>query len=126
MSLDMGEAENEYPPRNKAAAPHRLPHPSRRGLLRHFSISPAPAWRSFDLRSGYRHLRVPIRREFPLYPRSSPHDCRAANLRPPNRGTFLVRKPPRKQTATLPCRGGAALVTLDRIGCARNRVPRPV
>src|SRR5262249_39311850 len=113
MSPDTGEAESEYPPRNKAATPPRFPYPFRCGLLRHSSISPAPAWRSFDLRNGCRHLQVPIRREFPLCPRSSPRGYREASLRPPNPDTFLVRKPSRKQTATLPCPQADEPATLD-------------
>src|SRR5436190_20193407 len=122
MSPDTGEAENEYPPRNKAATPPRFPHPSPCGPLRHFSISRAPAWRSFDLRNGCRHPRVPILREFPLCPRSSPHGYPEANLQLLNPGTFLVRKRLRKQTATLPCPQGGEPATLDETGCARNRV----
>src|SRR5215216_3381899 len=113
MSPGKDEVGNEYLPRNKAVTPPRFPHPSRRGPLRHLSISPAPAWRSFDLRNGCRRPRVPILREFPLCPRSSPLGCREANLRPPNPHTFLVRKPSRKRRATLPCPQGAEPAMLD-------------
>src|SRR6478609_5762874 len=113
MSPDTGEAENEYPPTNKAVAPPRFQRPSRCGLLRHSSILPAPAWLSFDLRIGCRHPRVPILREFPWCPRSSPRDCPAANLQLPSPDTFLVRKPSRKQTVILPCPRAGEPATLD-------------
>src|SRR5512132_1615553 len=113
MSPDKGEAENEYPTRNKAATPPRFPHPFRCGPLRHFSISRAPAWQSFDLRSGCRHPPVPILREFPLCPRSSPRDYPEANLQLLNPDTFLVRKPSRKRRATLPCPQVGEPATLD-------------
>src|SRR5262245_37927867 len=113
MSLDKGEARNEYLLRNKAVTPPRLPHPSRCEQMRHSSISRGLAWRSFDLRIGYRHPPAPIRREFPLSPRSSPRGYPEANLRLPNPDTFLVRKPSRKQTATLPCPLAVEPATLD-------------
>src|SRR5215813_11473835 len=103
MSPDTGEGENEYPPGNRTATPPRFPHPFRCGQLRHLSISPAPASRSFDLRIGCPHLRVPIHREFRLCPRSSLRGYPEVNLQPPNPDTFLVRKRSRKPTATLPC-----------------------
>src|SRR5215211_3569715 len=109
MSPGKDEAGNEYLPRNKAVTPPRFPHPSRRGPLRHLSISPAPAWRSFDLRTGCRRLRVPILREFLLCPRSSPRGYPEVNLRPRNPDTFLVRKPSRKRRATLQCPQGVEL-----------------
>src|SRR5262249_49642977 len=113
MSQGTVEVENGYPPRNKAAAPVRFPHPSRSGPMRHLLISRALAWRSFDLRIGYRQLRVPIPREFPLCPRSSPRGYPGASLQPPNRDTFLVRKRWRRQTATSPCPQAGELATLD-------------
>src|SRR5262249_42400402 len=111
--LDRGEGRNEYLPRNKAATPPRFLHPSRCGQMRRSSISPVPLWRSLDLRIGCRHLRVPIRREFPLCPRSSLRDYPEANLRLPNPDTFLVQKPSRKQTATLPCPPAVEPATRD-------------
>src|SRR3954466_4263346 len=113
MSPDKVEAENEYLLRNKAVTPPRFRHPFRCGPLRHSSISPAPAWRSFDLRTGCRRPRVPIRREFPLCPRSSPRGYPVANLQLPTPDTFLVRKPSRKQTVTLPCPQAGEPATRD-------------
>src|SRR5262249_15500834 len=114
------EVEIELPQRSKAVTPVRFPHPFRCAPLRHSSISPAPVLRSSDLRNGYRHLRVPIRREFQLCPRSSPRDYPEANLRQPNPDTFPVRKLRRKRTATLPCPQACEPATLDCTGCARN------
>src|ERR1044071_4900822 len=113
MLPDTGGAENEYPPRNKVAGPPQHPHPFQYGPTLHLSISPAPAWRSFGLRIGCRHLRVPIPREFQLFLRSSPRDYPRANLQPPNPDTFLVRKRSHKRTATLPSPQGGEPAMLD-------------
>src|SRR5258707_4794086 len=113
MWPDKGGAENEYPPRNKAVTPPRFPRPSRCGPLRHSSILRAPAWRSFDLRIGCRYPPVAILREFLWCPRSSQRDYPVANLQLPTPDTFLVRKPSRKQTVTLPCPQAAEPATRD-------------
>ena len=130
-----GEAENECPPRNKAATPPRFPHPSRCGPLRHSSTSRAPAWRSFDLRSGCRHPRVPIPREFRLCPRSSPRDYPEANLQLPNPDTvpFESRRVNKRQycharrAASLQ-RSKLVVLEIASTYCARmaSRLSRPM
>src|SRR4029078_12337351 len=113
MWPDKGGAANEYPPRNKAVTPPRFPHPPRCEPLHHSSISPAPAWRSFDLHTGCWHPPVPILRESPWCPRSSRADYPVATLQLPTPDTFPVRKPWSKQTAVLPCPQPAEPATHD-------------
>src|SRR6266481_3083021 len=125
MSLDTAEAENESPPRSKAAKLPRCLRPSQRGRLRRSLISLTPVWPSFGPRNGSRRFQVPIPQEFQSCRRSSLPCYPAASLPRPSRDTSLSRMQPRKRTAASPCQQGDALAVRDRIGCARNRVRLP-